>query len=127
MTGGTFDHAGGTVSAPTRLENVALRPHSASGLGTLQVVNTGNTLLTDISVNDTVIIDGGFAGFDGVLTAAASQVNNGTVRLGTFDNPTKRARLVFDCRQDAYEQRNDRDGRGTRQCSGSGDRREHSQ
>jgi fibronectin-binding autotransporter adhesin len=91
---GTFDHTGGTITATTNVENVSLKPRSSSGSGTLKVVRSATTLGSDISVNDTVVIDGGFASDDGVLTSTVDRTNNGTIRLTSMSG-SKTAKLIF--------------------------------
>ena len=92
---GTFDHTGGTITATTNLENVVLKPEASTGSATLKVVNSSNTLGSDVSANDTVIVEGGFTGStDGVLTSTVSRTNNGTIRM-TSTSGSKTAKLIF--------------------------------
>ena len=83
VVGGTVDHLGGSVTASTALENVLLKPESTNGTGTLRVVKGSNFLQTDVSVNDIVIVDGGFATTDAALGSSADRVNNGTIKLSS--------------------------------------------
>ncbi len=92
--GGIFDHTGGTITATTNVENVSLKPRSSSGSATIRVVRSATTLGSDISVNDTVAIVGGFNSDDGVLTSTVSRVNNGTVRMTSISG-SKTAKLIF--------------------------------
>jgi hypothetical protein len=97
VVGGTVDHLGGSVTASTALENVLLKPESTSGIGTLRVVKGSNFLQTDVSANDTVVVEGGFAGFDGVLNSSASRINDGTIKLSSssLSGTLRTAKLVF--------------------------------
>jgi fibronectin-binding autotransporter adhesin len=97
VIGGTVDHKGGTITGDLAAENVLLLPRSTNGAGTIRVVKASSFLQSDISANDTVVVEGGFAGFDGVLNSSESWVNNGTIKLSsTSTSGTLRtARLTF--------------------------------
>jgi fibronectin-binding autotransporter adhesin len=83
VAGGTVDHKGGTITGDLAAENVLLYPRSTNGVGTIRVVKQSNFLQSNVSANDTVIVEGGFAGFDGVLNSAESWINNGTIKLSS--------------------------------------------
>jgi len=83
VVGGSVHHNGGTISGDLAAENVLLFPQSTSGAGTIRVVKQSNFLQSDVSANDTIIVEGGFAGFDGVLNSSESRVNNGTIKLSS--------------------------------------------
>jgi len=94
VAGGIFDHTGGTVTATTHLENVVLKPEATSGSATVKVVGVSSTLGSNISANDTVVIEGGFVSTDGLLNSSADWVNNGTIRLSS-SSASKTAKLLF--------------------------------
>ncbi len=83
VVGGTVDHKGGTINGDLAAENVLLYPRSSGGVGTIRVVKQDNFLQSNVSANDTVIVEGGFGGFDGVLNSSESRVNNGTIKLSS--------------------------------------------
>jgi len=83
VVGGSVHHNGGTITGNLTAENVLLYPESTNGAGTIRVVNQHNFLQANVSANDTVIVDGGFAGSDGVLGSSESRVNGGTIKLSS--------------------------------------------
>ena len=93
MSGGTFDHTGGTVSEVI-LRGVTLKPESPTGGGTFIVAISGNTLATDISAGETVIVAGGYTTQDGVLGSAVDRINNGTLILRS-DGAPHTGKVVF--------------------------------
>src|SRR5262245_35117804 len=96
VVGGTLDHTNGTITARTRLENIQIKPQSGGGTATLTVTNTGNTLGSDISTFDTVVLAGNTAVKDAILTSSVSRINSGTIRLSAVSNATtKTSKVVF--------------------------------
>jgi hypothetical protein len=82
QVGGTFNHNGGTVSGNNPyLDGVALAPDPSSGSATFFVYGS-NTLTSDVSSDDTVVITHDSDNNPGTLTVSSDLTNAGTIEVG---------------------------------------------
>lgn len=93
--GGSVTHTGGTVTGDAlTLFGVTLSANASSGNGLFRLVNIGNVLGSNVSSHETLIVEGGYASADGVLSSSVDRINNGTIQLQSQD-PAHTARLLF--------------------------------